>query len=572
MKTLKLLFLLPLFAVSVTAQTFDHGVELYNSEQYVEAAELFSELNDDRSMLFAGKSYLAISELTLASRYLYTALESRTESIHHEALYSLALTHFELKNYAQSLEYLHRLIESQNRSGLRNDARRFYNQILDFVSVNQRFQLLHLLSTPSIRFDLVTRSKSYLDHSEIQLMVEELLKLTPDASERERIQQHFATESELQRFIQSYPTAPIGTVYNVGVILPEFDENDPDFTIPRNLYFGMVLAANDFNSRNIDQKVRLFFRNSYEDPDSTAKAFTDLVWKHKIDAVIGPLFSEPAIRMAHLAEEFEIPMLAPLANSDNLNKDFKYTYQLNPTFAVHGKKMAQFAVQDLGLNSIAIITEPLSLGRSSALAFRHEAERLGATITYYIEEDFASTGYDFTEVVQVFNPDEMLIDSLNYHRSDAIYAPFTGQASSTMMNLMMNGLEGMRSDVIILGSEEWEFAELTSFQNRFFEIYYTQSFGEPLNPSAINFFQEDYEASYGSLPDRFSHLGYDAASYLFQSLERAGNPVYLERALRTAPEHRGLSLNIHFDGHRINQNIFVRPLSEKAKNRINPED
>ncbi len=571
MKTLKLFFLLSLFASSVTAQTFNQGVELYNSEQYAEAAELFSDLNDHRSMLFAGKSYLAISELTLASRYLYAALESNTESIQHEAIYSLALTHFELKNYAQSLEYLHQLIESQNRSGLRNDARRFYNQILDFVSVNQRFQLLHLLSTPSIRFDLVTRSKAYLDHNDIQLMVEELLKLTPDASERERIHQHFSTESELQRVIQSYPSAPIGTVYNVGVILPEFDESDSDFTIPRNLYFGMVLAANDFNSRNIDQKVRLIFKNSYEDPDSTAKAFTDMVWKHKIDAVIGPLFSEPAIRMAQLAEEFEIPMLAPLANSDNLNKDFKYTFQLNPTFAVHGKKMAQFAVQELQLNSFTIITEPESLGRASALAFRHEAERLGASISYYFEEDFASNGYDFTEVMQVFNSNEELRDSLNYYHSDAIYAPFTGQASPTMMNLMLNGLEGMRSDVVILGSEEWEFAQLTSFQNRFFEIYYTQSFGEPIDQSAVNFFQNDYEARYGSDPDRFSHLGYDAATYLFQSLERAGNPVYLERALRTSPEHRGLSLDINFDGNRINQNLFIRPLSDKAKTRINQD-
>ena len=569
MKILKILFFLSLFTASASAQTFDQGVELYNSGQYLEAAELFSGLNDQRSMLFAGKSYLAISELTLASRYLYSAMESNTETIQHEAQYSLALTHFELKNYSLSLEYLHRLIESENRSGLRIDARRFYNQILDFLSVNQRFQMLHLLSTPEIKFDLVSRSQAYLDRSETQLMVDELLKLTPDTSERERIRQQFTSETEFRRVTQPYPTAPIGTVYNVGVILPEFDESDPDFTIPRNLYFGMVLAANDFNSRNIDQKVRLIFRNSYENPDSTAKAFTDLVWKNKIDAVIGPLFSEPATRMATLAEQFKVPMLAPLANSDSLNKDFIYTFQLNPTFSVHGKKMAQFAVQELQLDNFAIITENESLGRASALAFRHEAERLGAKISYYIEEDFASIGYDLSEAMQVFNPNEVVRDSLNYLPVDAIYAPFTGQASSTMSNLMLNDLEGMRSEVIILGSEEWEFADLTSFQNRFFEIYYTQSFGEPVDQSAVEFFQNDYESRYESSPDRFSNLGYDTANYLFQNLEKAGNPIYLERALRTSSEHRGLTLNIHFDGYRVNQNIFIRPLSDRAKSNRN---
>lgn len=571
MKIFKLLFFIPLFAVSISAQSFDQGVDLYNSQQYEEAAELFSQLDDHRSLLFAGKSYLAISELTVASRYLYAALKSDSEVIRDEAIYSLALTHFELKNYAQSLEYLYRLMVSQNRSGLRNDARRFYNQILDFVSVNQRFQLLHNLSSPSIKFDLVNRSQSYVDRSNIQLMIDELLNLTSDASERERIRQHFASETGLRRVIQEFPTAPIGTVYNVGVILPEFNENDPDFTIPRNLYFGMILAANDFNSRNLDQKVRLVFRNSYEHPDSTANAFQELVWKHKIDAVIGPLFSEPATRLAQLAEDFEIPMVAPLANSDNLNRDFKYTYQMNPTFALHGRKMAQFAVEELRLDTLAIITEPESLGRASALAFRHEAERLGAHISYYIEEDFAATGYDFSEVMSVFNPNEELRDSLNLISSDGIYAPFTGQASATMMNLMLNSLEGMRSEVIILGSTEWEFARLTPFQSRFFEIYYTGAFGEPHDQSAVDFFQADYQARYGTDPDRFSYLGYDTATFLFQSLERAGNPVYLERAIRNAPEHNGLTLNIYFDGYRINQNLFIRPLSDRAKSRLDSQ-
>lgn len=569
MKIFKLLFLIPLFALSANAQSFEQGIELYSSGQYQEAATLFSQLDDHRSLLFAGKSYLAVSELTMASRYLYKALQSDTESILDEALYSLALTHFELKNYSQSLEYLHRLMESQSQSGLRNDARRFYNQILDFVSVNQRFQLLHQLKTPSIRFDLVNRSLSYVDEHNIRLMVDELLKLTPNVSERERIREHFSSETRFRRAIQPFPTAPIGTVYNVGVILPEFDENDPDFTVSRNLYFGMVLAANDFNNRNLDQKVRLIFRNSYEDPDSTANAFTELVWKHKIDAVIGPLFSEPATRLAQLAEDFEIPMVAPLANSDNLNRDFKYTYQINPTFALHGKKMAQFAVQELRLDTLAIITEPESLGRVSALAFRHEAERLGAHISYYIEEDFAATGYDFSEVMKVFNPDEVLRDSLNFISSDGIYAPFTGQASTTMMNLMLNDLEAMRSELVILGSEEWEFAQLTPFQERFFEIYYTRAYGEPIDPSAVDFFKSDYESRYGVSPDRFSHLGYDTATFLFQSLERAGNPVYLDRALREAPRHRGLTLNIHFDGNRINQQVSIRPLSDRARTRFN---
>ena len=559
--------ILLLLVSGISAQSFNDGMDLYNNEQYQEAAELFSQIGDQRSQLFAGKSHLALSHYPMANIYLNRALNGGMESVRHEALYTLALSHFEIKNFDRSLTYLHELIESRNQTGLRNDARRFYSQILDYLTTGQRFELLHRLDIPAIRFDLVIRSRTYLDNDTFQILANELLKITEDPEMISRI------ESELRitttrRSTAAFPTAPIGTVYNVGVILPEFDETDPDFTISRNLYFGMLLAADDFNSRSIDQKVRLHFRNSAEDPDITARAFTELIWSNYVDAVIGPLFSEPATRMARLSEDNRIPMLAPLANSDQLNRDYNYTFQLNPTFETHGKEMARFAVQELRLNSLAIITEPDSPGRASALAFRHEAERLGANITYYIEEDFAASGYDFTGVTEVFTPDEVLIDSLGYKRSQAIYAPFTGQASTTMMNLMLNALESMRSELVILGNEELEFSELTPFQQSFFEIYYTQSFNDDLDLSALSFFEEDYETRFGIIPDRFSRLGYDTATYLFESLERAGNPEYLERALRTSPIHDGLAIRIQFSGNRINQHLYIRPHSDRAKSKL----
>ncbi len=562
------LFILLLPAANNYAQSFNDGLDLYNNNQFEEAAELFELLGDQRSQLFAGKSYLALSLYPLANQSLNKALDGNNESIRQEAIYSLALSHFEMKNFDRSLTLLYELMQSRNQSGLRSDARRFYSQILDYLSAAQRFEMLHKIDSPEIRFDLVTRSRPYLDSDTFQVLANELLKVTDDPEMIRRIESELRIITGARRVSTIYPNAPIGTVYNIGVILPEFDEDDPDFTIPRNLYFGILLAADDFNNRNIDQKVKLHFRNSAEDPDTTARAFTELVWVSYVDAVVGPLFSEPATRMARLSEDYRIPMLAPLANSDQLNRDYNYTFQLNPTFESHGKNMARFAVQELRLDTLAIITEPESQGRVSALAFRHEAERLGAHISYYIEEDFSISGYDFTDVTQVFTPNEALIDSLKLTRSQAIYAPFTGQASTTMMNLMLNALESMRSDLVILGTEEWEFAELTTFQQRFFEIYYSQPFDLTRDNSALPFFEDEYITKFGIDPDRFSRLGYDTATYLFQSLERAGNPVYLERALRTAPVYNGLSVRVNFDGQRVNQNLFIRPLSDRARARL----
>lgn len=556
------LLLFVLLQVSVHAQSFSEAMELYQSENYQEAAELFLNSNDDRARLFAGKSYLALTDYSNAINYLQIASESSQQNIRQEALYTLALAHFGLENYDVSLENLYELANSENQTGLQRDAQQFYNQILNYLSVQDRYQTLYKLQSPAIQFDLVNSSKAFFNEDTFRFMIDELVRLTGQTFSRQEIERDLLSGMSSRTREQSYPTPPDGMVYNIGVVLPTFDENDPDFVIPRNLYYGMVLAADDFNERNRNQKVNLIFKNSAENVDTTAEAFSELAWTKKVDAIIGPLFSEPAARMAQLSEQYHIPMLAPLANSDSLNLDYNYTFQLNPTFEVHGKKMAQFAVQQLGIDSFSIITEPNSLGRNSALAFRQEAERLGANISYFIEEDFESTGYDFNQITDVFTNDPALIDSLNINPSDAVYAPFTGEASKTMINLLMNNLEAMNSDVAVLGSEEWEFASLTEYQKRAFDVYYTQSFVEDPDTSS-NFFTQDYETRFGTEPDRFSRIGYDAADYLLRSLETAGNPDYLGEVLRKRPVYNGLAFRILFDGKRINQHVFIKNLSEQ---------
>jgi len=568
-----ILLFLSLFFLLVSThsgQSFDEAMDLYNNEQYAEAAELFSGLSDEQSFLFAGKSYLALSEFSLALPFLQSAAQSTQETLRHEAEYSLALTHFGLKNYDKSLQYLYNIAQN-SRGTLRADGRNFYGQILDFLTAKQRFDLLYRIESQAIRYDLVNRSRSFLDPAVYRHMVSELVKMTANPSEKSRIERELLTSVTLQPVRFRYPSAPPGTVYNIGVILPTFDEDDPDFTISRNLYFGMLLAADDFNSRNTEKKVNLIFRNSAEHPDTTAAVFKELVFSKGVSAVVGPLFSEPAIRLAELAEEYRIPMLAPLANADDLNRGYNYTFQLNPTLETHGRQMARFAVQQLRLNRIAIFLEQGMAGRVSAMAFQREAERLGANITYFIEDNFAPIGYDLSEYTQLFTRDAALIDSLNITPSQAIYAPFSGQASQTMMNLLLNDLEAMGSNLVIMGTEEWQHFTLTEYQQNFFEVYYSQSFSDIADRSAQNFFRQDYETRFGRMPDRFSKIGFDTGNYLFRNFEIAGNPEYLSRAMRTDTQYNGLIVRIRFDGERMNQYLNINGLSNRAKERLGIE-
>ena len=570
-KILSLTAILILSTGLAHSQSFSEAMELYRAELYTEALEMFKELDDDQSLLFAGKSYLALADYHNAMHYFEKVMESDRVAVRHEARYSKAMAQFRLRKYDRALNELYLIISSDERSGVRFDAQRFYRQILNYLSVTERFETLLRTESRSVRYDLVNQSKTYVDEGTYYALVSQLLRMEPDSTLRAELEDTLRVETEIRQFFDRYPTAPQGMVYHVGVVLPVFDDNDPDFLVPRNLYRGMLLAADDFNSRNPDKKIRLFFKNSAEDPDTAAAALTELRWGRQADAIIGPLFSEPAMKMAQLAEEFRIPMLAPLANSDEINLDYNFTFQLNPTFEVHGKNMARFAVQELGLDTLAVITEKGSLGRAAANSFRREAERLGAFISYFIDEDFASVGYDLTQFTEVFTPDSVLIDSLNYIPSQALYAPFTGQAAPTLSNLLLNDLEAMRSDLVILGSEEWANANLSAFQRRLFEIYYSEAFGSSADTAAVEFFREDFETRFGSEADRFAKIGYDAGTFLFQALETAGNPVYLGKALREQDVLNGMALKVEFNGSRINQHVFINGLTPRAIERLTPE-
>jgi ABC-type branched-subunit amino acid transport system substrate-binding protein len=567
MKRLLLSFLLFSFFIAPSAlysQTFEDGLSLYQQELYEEAVEIFKNLDDDRSILYTGKSYFSLGNYLKSNVYLDLLLDSSISSIKHEAWYTSALSHLRLGNYSLSLQRLYDLKESDNRTGLRMDSQRIYSQLLNFLTEVERLKSFHEISNQQIRYDLIRSANRRVSYSSMSAMLNAYQNtvLPADTISYNNLKELIGDKEDYQVLPFRYPEAPQGMAFHIGVALPAFEPGHPQFHVSRNLYFGMLLAAEEFNIRNPDKKVFLRFRDTQT--LSISEMMSDFAWNSPVQAIIGPLFSENAREMAQLAELYQIPMIAPLANADSINLSYNYTYQINPTFEMHGRNMARFAVNKLGLDTLAIISDRNSLGSGSALGFRYEAERLGAHIAYYISDDFPARGFDISDYTQVFTPNPVLIDSLGYTPVQGIYAPFTGQASGTLISLLLNDLEALRSNVVVLGSEEWANTTFTPWQNRNFEIYSTEAFGIAADSTTIEYFNQDFLTRFGLSPDQFARIGYDAGAYLMRSLEKAGNPFYLRQILKYEPVYNGLSFRIKFDGRHINQHVNIRALSPKS--------
>lgn len=568
-----LLFLLQMggvFAQGINAQSFEEGLNYYKNSEYEKAASVFKQLETPRARLFTGKSLFSMGKYLEARSYLSGIPGNADRNILYESEYTLGLIHFQLKNYGEALNLFYRLSSRMPRTSMVRESRTLYDQILDYLTLGQRKQAFQVADSVQVKYDLIRAAFGKVKFSTANFLLSELKNTVPshllEPYDMERLES-MASDSlnyAMQIAFGNPLSAPDGITYNIGAALPRFQGDRPEFEASRNLYFGYLMAAERFNSENPGKNAYIRHQSTGSEMDSAGYALTRFAWNYEADAVLGPLFSESASNMSDLAEQYQVPLLAPLANSDSLNTDNPYFFQVNPNFSSHGRKMAEFAIHELGMDTLAVLAERNSLGASSAFAFRKQVEQLGGEVVYFFLENLEAEGYDISEYTKHFTTDSVLVDSLNYQRVDGIYAPFTGQAASTLINLLLVDMEGLNNTVPILGSQEWGVNQIAEDYLEERTIYFSESFYQDVESRRLEDFRARFKERFGMEPNRFSMIGYDTANFLLETLQRVENPALLKNALKEQPMYNGLIGNIHFDGHHVNQEVKIFKISDQG--------
>lgn len=566
--SLFLLLAVSLFTVfPASAQDFEEGLSLYEEGQYVEAAAIFESIDTDQARLFSGKSYFAMGQYVKSKMFLNRVSESAPREVYLETQYTSALSNFQLKQFGNALELLEHFNRESVKTRLVSDGIRFYRDILDYLTLNQRREVYHNTDSHQIKHDIVRSAMGKVDYPTAKLLIEQYKNLAGTDSLRQQVEELESMVSDSLNYAMQIAfgerlKAPEGIIYNIGAALPTYDSSDPEFNISQGLYFGYLLAAEEYNQQHSDRKVFIRYQDTGASTDSSQHLMTNFAWNYSVDAILGPLFSEPATKISELAELYQIPVLAPLANSDSLNVDNPYVYQANPTFGSHGKKMAEFAVNTLNKDTLAVLVERNSLGEASAFAFRERAEKLGANVVHFFLEDLGAQGYEVSEYTKFFTTDSVEVDSQYVrHNLGAVYTPFTGQAAPTLIDLLLIDMQAMDSEVAILGSQEWGAVNIPEDRLRDLEIYFSESYYINTRSNRVEQFRQNYKDRFGLEANRFAMIGYDAASYLLKTLDSVENPALLKNALSGQPLYEGLISNIGFDGHHVNQEVKIFRLS-----------
>lgn len=563
-----------LFAPAL-GQNFEEGLDLYKNGEYREALSIFEQLDSPEAVLFTGKSYYSLGQYIKAKAFLTNLSSQAPRDLQLEAQYTSALSNFYLDQFGAALNTLYELKSLTLSNSIVNDAQNLYNGILNYLTLAQRRLAFQVADHPQVKVDIVQSAFGKVDYQTAKLLLHELRQALParDSTAYSNLSNTLSDSLNYSaRSVENRYFAPRGMVYDIGVALPQLGDGASLLPVSQGLYQGYLLATEQFNQRNPDKKAFIRYQNTGTESDSAGFAMNRLAWSNNADLVLGPISSESAMPIAQLAEQYQVPVLAPLANADSLNIDNPYIFQANPTFASHGTKMAEFAVNELNMDTLAVFTEKNSFGEASAYAFRREAERLGAHISHFIVEDLKTTGYDITQFTQKFAPDTLSSrtkksttfntqkgksDTLIRNSLDGIYAPFTGQGASTLIDLLTIDLQVMESDLTVLGSQEWGLTEIPEGRLKNQEIYFSESFYINSKNTRVQQFREEFKQRFGKEANRYAMIGFDSADFILRILEEVENPALLKDVIKTYPLYEGLISNIRFGDTQVNQEVKV---------------
>ena len=308
---------------------------------------------------------------------------------------------------------------------------------------------------------------------------------------------------------------------------------------------GAVLAQTEINQSGgiLGMQVELIVRDNRPAtgpfPDPTTSAFTvqtalELVEQENVVALLGPVYSTNAIQVAPV---IQVPTLVG-ATGTNVSEAGEFAFLVGGSNALHGELTAQFAVDELGAKTAAMIHQAgdvYSIGLIEA--FDANFQQLGGQIV--AAEIYKGGDTTFNEqlaAVQEANPDVLFLASF------APEVPLLMKEAREMgITATFIGGDGMDDPENMLGTLK----DNSPLEGTYYTTNLYKTSDDPDAPQFI----DAYTALFGSAPDGVAASGYDALHLLKIAIEtsQSTDPVAVRDALAGITNYSGATLISHFN-------------------------
>jgi branched-chain amino acid transport system substrate-binding protein len=298
-------------------------------------------------------------------------------------------------------------------------------------------------------------------------------------------------------------------------------------------------------------------------------------------AAIGPLTSEEASVSSAVLACGDLPLIIPAASQSGLTELSSSSFQLLPNLAWQGRKMADFAVGQLGADTAAIITPTTPENLRMAKAFASRFEELGGTILcieYFRakETDFGSYVKDIKSLINGQLLDSIVFinddgDSIEAEevsvRLDCLYIP----ADADQLRMILPQIDFYNLHTTYLGGDGWGSDLVYNLGDNVTKGSYFSSGRLESSKSEIGQqFMANFDAKYGHPPGHLETVGYDAMGLICRALSSGlHSRVDISHFLSTVKGFNGASGTVSFGENRENTELPIYKIEGGLPIRMN---
>ncbi len=317
-------------------------------------------------------------------------------------------------------------------------------------------------------------------------------------------------------------------IFTIALMLPFFLEKNNSFeetpaiinkrdeiyepSLPFIEYYeGVLLGIDSLKKRGISIVL-----NAYEINRDTAQMLQLLtqINTQKTDLIIGPVFPEMFGLVADFATNNSIPLISPLASTDNMVDANPYAIQMNPPERLRYGRVANKLTQ-VQNNTIIIVYNSVVM----------EQQQVDECKRVFLEEYADSIAKYNIKYVEVLFPEHGMkaIEShMKTGKPNTIV--FLSKNQAFITNVITQLYRHVKKYPIqVFSFVSWERYENIELDFLFdLHFHYTTSGFTNYETYEVSDFIAKYRELYKTEPTRFSFQGYDQLLYFVESLERFG--------------------------------------------------
>jgi branched-chain amino acid transport system substrate-binding protein len=272
---------------------------------------------------------------------------------------------------------------------------------------------------------------------------------------------------------------------------------------------GIRLAIDETNAAGgiKGRTIHVITEDDQSKPEEAVTAVTKLIASGHVVAMLGEAASSNSLAAAPVCQANKIPMITPISTNPEVTKKGDYIFRICFIDPYQGEALARYIHDQLHLSRAAILIDVKS-DYSTGLSqfFERTFTELGGKIVSKM--CYSSGDFDFRPG----------LTAIRAARPDIIFLP----GYYTEVGQIISQARDLGIQQPFAGGDGWESPKLFEIGGKALNGCFYSNHYYVHDPSpAVQGFVSKYQKKYGTPPDAFAALAYDAAKVLTAAMARA---------------------------------------------------